>query len=95
MNLTQAVTLDLTEAECREYVIELGELEGIADSLSPGGLNTRTGLVTLHRLRDLLEQHGLGVRQQQLEMDKAYRESCKGHPLSAVPFPAPDALRVV
>lgn len=54
MDLTQKVTLELTEAECRDYVIELGE------------------------------QHGLGVRQRQLEGEVAYRrEAMKPQP----PFP--------
>jgi hypothetical protein len=80
MELTQDVTLKLTEADCRNYVIELGELEGIADSLSPGGLNTMTGLVTLRNLRDLLERHGLGVRQQVLENEVAYIRSLPAQP---------------
>ena len=72
MNLTQDIMLSMTEAECRDYVIELYELEGIADSLSPGGLNTQTGLAVLRRLRDLFEAHGLGIRQQKLETEVAY-----------------------
>lgn len=80
MELTQDITLKLTEAECRDYVIELGELEGIADSLSPGGMNTETGLVTLRKLRDLFEQHGLGIRQAQLENEVAYRNSVAAMP---------------
>ena len=72
MEIEQAVTLRLTESECRDYVTELYELTGIADSLSPGGLNTETGLVTLRRLRDMIEQHGLGIRQGQLETEVAY-----------------------
>lgn len=89
MELTQDITLRLTAAECRDYVIELGELEGIADSLSPGGMNTMTGLVTLRKLRALFEQRGLGVRQQQLENEVAYRNSVAAMPV-ATPFPDPN-----
>jgi hypothetical protein len=61
MDLTQDVTLRLTEAECRDYVIQLGELTGIAGH-AHGGLNTETGLTVLRGLRDLFERHGLGIR---------------------------------
>lgn len=86
MELTQDVTLRLTEGECRDFVIELGELEGIADSLSPGGLNTMTGLVTLRNLRDLLERHGLGIRQAQLENEVAYHRSHAAQPPAYGPW---------
>lgn len=72
MEIEQAITLRLTEDECRNYVIELYELTGIADSLSPGGLSTQTGLVILNRLRDMIEKHGLGIRQDRLETEVAY-----------------------
>jgi hypothetical protein len=93
MDLTQAITLELTGAECRQYVIELGELEGIADQLSPGGLNTETGLTVLHRLRDIIEKHGLGIRQAVLETEVAYLKNAwtPQYP----PYQAPPGVQAV
>ena len=73
MNVTQAITLTLTETECRDYCIQLGEALGII-SMVDGG-NTQTGLTVLHALAELFERHGLGIRQSQLETEVAYLRS--------------------
>jgi hypothetical protein len=87
MKMEQAVTLTLTEAECREYCQQLAEAESIirADPLDHG--NTRTGLTVLRDLRDLFERHGLGIRQQQLEAGEQYRASLLPPPAPPLPFP--------
>lgn len=58
--MTQTITLELTETEARDFCIEVLEMIGYLDA-SPDRGNTRTGMVQICRIRDLLAQRGLGV----------------------------------
>jgi hypothetical protein len=61
MNIIQTViTIELTEAECKDYCTEMSEALGIIRTVDGG--NTRTGLAVLRKLEALFVAHGFGIR---------------------------------
>lgn len=60
---TTTVTITLTEAEARDYWIEVSEIDSLPDPIdSDFPLNTRTGLVIIRKIRDELAARGLDVK---------------------------------
>jgi len=88
MDLEQRVTLTLTEAECADYCTELHEALGLLEA-GPDGGSTRTGLIVMRKLRDLMHSHGLSGRTAFLEADVRYLTGRVKELKRGIPMPPP------